>query len=999
MAMAQPSQRSQAFLTAMVNAAPTPIPQLFRLTELSPLPTRKQPPTYPLIARSLMPLPTPVITAQQQTTARQTLSRIQSYNALPAPKTFTPMAYYFPQLATNIAQATPQAATELAAQTPPTESQQPAITLPPSNLSNLEELLLAFQLDDTTTPNLISAYLGQNAEQAGQLYLPLGAVSKALGLPIQVNPAQGTAKGWVVTPNRTFELNDLNNTITLQGKTQQLPPGSTLRTETDILVSTQQLQQWLPATFGLTLDTMVLSAYSTEILPETARLARQKIWNTLAERAPEQNLGQIHTLPRSWLGWPSLKAEFGSTYGRSTGQTTTGNNLNLQAQGPMAGMDGLLTLGFQQGTNIQRTFTGGTFRLEKTATLSETLLGPLQARKYELGDVNLPRIALMPTAGQGRGVALTNKGAGFAGSLSQFELQGPGPQGWDVEVYQNDNLLTFGTVANDGRYRFTNLNLRPGLNTFRVVLYGPQGEKQESTQNFTLGENLVKPGEWVYEAGVLESQNPVITTGNTRQSGVPTLVLNSFYGINRNLTLNLGVAQGPMGAANQTNSGGNLGLRAAYGRSFTQADVSLLTEGDIAATLREKIRLGDQTDIGAFATRLASSTLVAGQSTGSYGMDFTSQLPLDKLFQGQKPLRYGLTFQTAQYEGRDDDRTLTASQNWQLGRLSLGNTTTRQWGGSQPTTTYGTFNLTAPLRKLPLRAEVQYNNTQPNFITSAGLSTQMYLEDDEVLNLQASYQPPSNLTTAQASLQRNLGPLTLGLQGSWQSNNTFQVGANVGVQFAPYAAIEPAGGEPVALSTGPSYRIVPAKGEGFGYAVADVVTFIDENNNTKRDSNEELVPNVEIANLRSGNTVTTNAAGTARITALLPNSNNTLEVVESTLPSLNLKPANPYHTLIAQGAGYSGKVEIPLLYQAELIGQLTTSQTTPNFATLQLTLTNSKGEVLETTAPDAEGLFSFQPVPTGTYTITAKNAQGQTRQITHTLTKQNLTTPITIPTP
>ncbi|NBV54417.1 MAG: hypothetical protein EBR79_01740, partial [Proteobacteria bacterium] len=666
--------------------------------------------------------------------------------------------------------------------------------------------------------------------------------------------AQGTAKGWVVSPNRTVALNDLNSTITVQGQTTPLPAGSTLRTPTDILVSTQQLQQWLPANFALTLDTMVLSAYSTEILPETARLARQRIWDNLRERTPEQQLGQLHTLKRSWLGWPSLKADYGTTYGQSEGKTIASNNLNLQAQGPMAGMDGLLSLNFQQGTNNQRTFGGGSFRLEKTATASETLLGPLQARQYELGDVNLPRIALMPTAGQGRGVALTNKTPGFAGSLNEFELQGPGPQGWDVEVYQNDNLLTFGQVGIDGRYRFTNLNLRPGQNSFRVVLYGPQGEKQESTQNFTLGENLVKPGEWIYEAGVLESQNSVIATGQSRQAGVPTLVLNSFYGLNRNLTLNVGVAQGPMGAANQTTTGANLGLRAAYGRSFTQLDATMLAEGDLAASLREKVRLGKDTDVGAFLTRFASSTLVAGQATGNYGADFTSN---------------------------------------------------------------------------------------------------------------------------------------------------FQLGANLGVQFAPYAAVEPAAGpspQPAQLGSGPNYKLVPARGEGFGYAVADVVTFIDENTNGTRDANEETVAGVEVRNLRSGITATTNAAGSARITALLPNSNNTLEVIESTLPSLTLKPASVYHTLIAQGAGYSGQVAIALVYQAEVTGQLSLK---PNQSAggLQITLTNTKGEKLETTTPDAEGNFSFQPVPTGSYQVTVQNAQGQTTQTPLTITKTNLNPVLELPVP
>src|SRR5690606_9979138 len=147
-----------------------------------------------------------------------------------------------------------------------------------------------------------------------------------------------------------------------------------------------------------------------------------------------------------------------------------------------------------------------------------------------------------------------------------------------------------------------------------------------------------------------------------------------------------------------------------------------------------------------------------------------------------------------------------------------------------------------------LRGQVLYQPGREEWLNSALARTQLRLEDNAVLNLQGQYQPYAGLLTADANLQRDLGPLSLGVQSSARSDNTYQVGVNLGMQLAAQ------GGEA-------NWNVVPARGSGLGYGSADILVFADDNQNGTLDEGEEPLPGVKLRNVRSGREALTDARG------------------------------------------------------------------------------------------------------------------------------------------
>src|SRR5690606_9891307 len=122
-------------------------------------------------------------------------------------------------------------------------------------------------------------------------------------------------------------------------------------------------------------------------------------------------------------------------------------------------------------TNVRATY--------KQESLEPELLGPLAARKYELGDVNSVNFPLSQFNSFGTGARVTNVHPLRSYLRPETEITGDAFPGWDVELYRNNALVSFQRVGDDGIYRFENVELFLNDNNFRVVMYGPQGERRE----------------------------------------------------------------------------------------------------------------------------------------------------------------------------------------------------------------------------------------------------------------------------------------------------------------------------------------------------------------------------------------------------------------------------------------------------------------------------------------------------------------------------------------
>ena len=82
------------------------------------------------------------------------------------------------------------------------------------------------------------------------------------------------------------------------------------------------------------------------------------------------------------------------------------------------------------------------------------LLGPLKATNFAVGDVSTVSTPLVVQNTAGRGGFVTNRPVGRPDSFDRTNFRGELPDGWDAELYRNDQLIGYVQSRGDGRYEF-----------------------------------------------------------------------------------------------------------------------------------------------------------------------------------------------------------------------------------------------------------------------------------------------------------------------------------------------------------------------------------------------------------------------------------------------------------------------------------------------------------------------------------------------------------------
>ncbi len=61
-------------------------------------------------------------------------------------------------------------------------------------------------------------------------------------------------------------------------------------------------------------------------------------------------------------------------------------------------------------------------------------------------------------------------------------MRGILPTGYEVELYRNDILVGSVRTAVNDQYEFLEVPVDYGVNVFRLVFYGPQGQRREEVR-------------------------------------------------------------------------------------------------------------------------------------------------------------------------------------------------------------------------------------------------------------------------------------------------------------------------------------------------------------------------------------------------------------------------------------------------------------------------------------------------------------------------------------
>ncbi|GAB4363262.1 MAG: hypothetical protein Kow00114_19220 [Kiloniellaceae bacterium] len=494
------------------------------------------------------------------------------------------------------------------------------------------------------TEGLVVFYDGDEA------FAPLGALAELLEFPIAVDPARGTADGWFLNDDRRFQLDLAALTVQLSGRRLDIDPGAVERHPDDIYVALEELERWFPVALELSFGDLAIDVVALEPLPLQQRIAREERWRHLRRSAGDEGLETVGP-EEPWFDWPFVDTSIEVSGRRQPEETHSRGRLTTTVAGIVGGLDAEMTAVTDSDQRIPN------FRVRVgRRSLDRGLLGPLDASEYALGDVTTPDLPLVAENAVGRGFEVSSYDLDRLEQTNRVTLRGELPVGWEVEVYRNGELIDFKTESDsgNGRYEFANLPTLAGLNEFRLVFFGPQGQTREQVERYFVTPEFAEPGRTDFRFAFNQRNRDLIEfddrVSTQPDDGENRFVLQAEHGISETLSFGGGLASLSVDGARRFYAGVN--LQASVFGALGQLDAALADDGGLALGGRLQTRIGswslygEQSFFDGFHSEQTDNSPVSGHLRSRTALRLNGHLP-DIGF-GHQPLSAAITHDVAE---------------------------------------------------------------------------------------------------------------------------------------------------------------------------------------------------------------------------------------------------------------------------------------------------------------------------------------------------------------
>ncbi|HET6329776.1 MAG TPA: carboxypeptidase-like regulatory domain-containing protein [Holophagaceae bacterium] len=827
--------------------------------------------------------------------------------------------------------------------------------IPPGDFSNRSDdelLLFEVRLQGATLSDTFPGYPSKDG-----VLVPLGELCRMLGLAITTDPLTGKANGFFITEKRTFSLDAGSNTVVIEARSQPLDRSKIEIHPDDIYVDTRLIAAWLPLDLKVDKLGARITITPREPLPNQVQANRMRGRGAFGGlRADNHHYIQVED-PYRWAEAPmvdetlrvsSTPAPNGS--GRNTiAQSTTfatGDFLKLSASvfayaDSQGGRSVLATLG-------RRNPEGG-------------MLGFLDATEFEFGEVFDPGLATVAQATSGTGLFITNFPLNSDIFGDKKTLRGNLPPGWQVELYQNGALIGFQSSRADGLYEFREIPLIHGWNDFRLVFYGPEGQRREETEHLDNSVPLVPKGGFRYR---LQAEDLHGGLGNRGY-------LLGQYGLTDKLSAFAAAASMDL-STGQTRHYGQAGIQGRWNFLSAQATATRAAEGGTAEELAIGTRLSDSVSLNLKRAELQSG-FISDVFRPNFGLvknrtdlDLSGVAPSlshplltlgatvrrDELVAGGNTLLLSPRIGTS-YGGWFLMNTL----NYQRTSLpagdtssSFGNMLVSRFFGSYALRGEGTYAIT-PVRHLQNLAVYLDTTRLRPWAIQAGVLRVMDTGETKLL----------------ASATKSVGRVGVGLESSWSSRSgwTAAVSLRVGLSREPRRGNWSSDAMGVAA-----------------YGALSARAFLDQNGNGRMDPGEKPLPGVSAFVNGVARPETSNTEGILYQHSIPGDIRAKVLVNPSTLPDPMMQPVGEGFTFIPR-AGHTTLLDLPVIQTGDVNGTvyLKSPGVTQPLPGVTVELVDGDGQVAASARSAYDGYYELQNFRPGSYRLRIKPEDIQRRHL------------------
>ena len=600
------------------------------------------------------------------------------------------------------------------------------------------------------------------------------------------------------------------------------------------------------------------------------------------------------------------------------------------------------------------------------------LLGPLGATEFAFGDVATAAMPLGLRGTSGRGAYVSNQPFESFSVFDQVDLRGVLPDGYEVELYRNGVLLDSTAQATNGQYEFLQVPVDYGLNVFRIVFYGPQGQRREEVRRISVGDGRLSPGAFEYSFGAVQNGTNVLgVQGPDFRPGVRygdwQAVGEVSYGFNAGLT---GVA-----SAAFFEEDGNArwiaaaGLRTGLAGLALRADAGISDGGGYATGLG----LGGQALGGAFSLSHFEyggefvdevRSFTSDALRRSTELDFNTTLGLAS---GVIGTSLPINLRARHLEFADGRRQIDASLRGsaRLPGFLVSNTfeygRSSSPGGRTFSQLAGDFNLaTFNQSRTQFRASLGYRILPQLELAQVSADIDHAVDDRTVVRASAGYSLSNDEVTVGLSGIREFENFTLALDGQYSP------------QQGTYA---------VALRLGFSFGRDPLRGRFFvsspGQASSGAVSlraFQDLDGDLVYGPGDRPLPDVNFA--AYNDVATSDEAGFTRLGELGDGNPVAVQVDPSSLPDIAMAPVSRGIEIVPR-PGRFHILEFPIVELSEIEGtvQFVDGENQRGVSGLRLKLHNLEDGNEFWVRTERGGYFFYEQVLPGKYEVVIDPAQ------------------------
>ncbi len=820
-----------------------------------------------------------------------------------------------------------------------------------NNVSNLSEgETLLFQVKISKTLKLDTPLMGQVRE--GQLLFSLRDFIDVLELPIEFDGETGTAAGWYVRENKKFDLDLASRTVRSDKGTFTLPDTLTLE-DNDLFVSAPQLREW----FGMKIEPVVSAL---DLLVESEpRLPILDKWERKNFKGRDNRVAQpqLPTLPenRQAIDVPFIDVATTSSFRREGKSTNTAKNhqASIMTSGDLA----YGTLSTQSQLNDQDKLTSFRANYKRESDKAE-LLGPLKARRYELGDLTTARLPIGNTHLE-QGARITNTNSVRNYLQPSTDVTGTIFPGWDVELYRDNQLLSVQTVGDDGTYRFTNVDLFSSDNNFRVVMYGPQGEMREENIYIPVDNERLSNSEGVYDISLTRQDTQTYSKrpANNEDRGAAHFTALYEKPINTSTAIIAGLDS--LEREGERISTAQAGVSTTLAQTLLNLNTAVDSNSETAVELTARRNFGKhrvRNELGVYSDGYDVGKGTFGRETFKNTLGIEGPLPF--LDPETTRTTYNLMANYSETAADTSTTNFNAGVNTYLNNIALGQsvnlTRTKADTGQNfdeahsVTTASGTFHG----YRLRLLADYEIEPDRNLDRVSFGLQKRLTPTLETGLDLEHRIDP--RLTTASTYVNWDTGYGRLSPSISYNSDN--DVIAMLNTRFG--IARDPQSGRIRSYDTHSSYS-----------GGVSAFVFLDKNGDSIYNGDDEVLPEVTISAPQNGGRMQTDESGYAFFKRMQPMRLTDIFVEKDTLQDPAWVPGYGGASVLPR-EGYVTEMQFPIHMSGEIDGTVYATDADGSRQLMRsavLTLHDIKNGKNISTTTESDGFYVFSQVPPGDY--------------------------------